>query len=96
MKLTRKRDRLEYTETELIIRLLSDRIRQLNSMIRTADNLSNPVPDGHWRWADVKGAYGHKSEAELALDRAGARMRAQRLRDEQAVAVSAIRKAVRL
>jgi hypothetical protein len=78
-------------ERELVVRLLVDQIRLLRRFIREQESLSVPCPPGRWRWADAKGAYGRKSEEELAADRVRAVQRAADFRDELAVAESVYR-----
>lgn len=71
---------------EEVQKVLRDYCWSLRNRIREADNLSEPVPAGHWRWADVKtDGYGRKSEEELAADRDRNRALAVTLREELAV-----------
>ena len=71
---------------ELIAELVRKRIWQLKNLLRAQDELSEPVPPGHWRWADVNNSgYGRKTEEELAADRARATAKAAELRAELAV-----------
>jgi hypothetical protein len=54
----------------VILPLLRNQLRWLQSEIRENEALSKPCPPGRWRWADVNSSgYGHKSEDELAADR---------------------------
>lgn len=77
----------EYT---LVRDLLDGRIRQLRGECRQLEALSRPVPEGKWRWADVKtGGYGRKSEAELAGDRVRARVRLAGKQRELDIALAA-------
>lgn len=58
--------------------LLAQEERRVRESIRSNDVLSEPVPEGHWRWADLDNSgYRRKSEEELAADRERARNRAQ-------------------
>lgn len=80
-------------ERELVLRLLSDRIRWLIGQVHTQDLLSRPVEPGHWRWADVKpGGYGKKSPEELEADQERAARERDKYREELAVAESAFQK----
>jgi hypothetical protein len=81
---------MDEKQTQLVIRLLTERIWQLRNTIREQESLSVPCPPDRWRWADVKtGGYGRKPADELAADRARAVQRAADARDELAVALSA-------
>lgn len=78
-------------EYNLVRDLLDGRIRQLRGQCRQLEELSRPVPEGTWRWADFKGHYSQvrKSEAELAADRASARVRLARRQRELDIALAA-------
>ena len=73
---------LDEEDCSYLVRLLSDRVTLLRRLVREQEELSVPCPPGRWRWADVKGAYGRKSEDELAADRARAVQRAAQYRTE--------------
>lgn len=60
-------------QTDLVTWLLTRHMYWLRHQIGEQDDLSRPVPEGHWRWADVKtNGYGRKPAEELAADRARA------------------------
>jgi hypothetical protein len=62
-------------QNDLVLRLLSEHIRVMRNQVRTQEALSQPVPKGQWRWADLKSPYTMKSEDELAQDRERAKAR---------------------
>lgn len=76
-------DQLTEGQRALVEGLLRNRVWQLKLLVEESKNLSQPVTPGRWRWADVKaGGHGHKSEEELAADRARAAERLVRFTEE--------------
>lgn len=68
---------------ELIRALIVRRVRELRNQIRAAEELSHPVAEGHWRWADMElDGYKRKSPERLAEDRERNRIKAAELREE--------------
>ncbi len=64
--------------------LITNELWHVANYIRAADNLSAPVPEGHWRWADFKGSgYERKSAAELVTSMERNRRKAVELRERQ-------------
>ena len=71
---------------ELTGKLVARRAWRLRNLIREADALSEPVPEGHWRWADKESdGYRTKSPERLAADRERYKAKAAELRRELAV-----------
>jgi hypothetical protein len=71
------------TREELVAGLVSERCWQLRNLIREYEALSEPVPAGRWRWADVESdGYRRKSAERLAEDRARARVRLAEVQEE--------------
>lgn len=78
------------SEQALIVKLLDQRIYWLHNQIRAQNLLSQPVGEGHWRWADLDSSgYHRKSDERLAADRERATERVVQYRAEMQVALSA-------
>lgn len=79
----REDEHVHRTRDDVIRQLVRNRIWQLGNLIREADDLSKPCPEGRWRWGDIDtNGYTRKSPERLAADRETYKRRAAQLREE--------------